>query len=71
MVHGAAGTDGGGVGVDGTEDVAVIIEMFPFKLKGFFSILKKKIHVSMPMSGLQLQPNHQFSFFLFFFCCKK
>ena len=36
MVHGAAGTDGGGGGVDGTEDVAVIIETFPFKLKGFF-----------------------------------
>ena len=28
-----------------TEDVAVVVETFPFKLKDFFSILKKKIYL--------------------------
>ena len=33
-----------------TEDVAVVLETFPFKHKGFFSIQNKKICVSMSIS---------------------
>ena len=47
---------------DGTEDVAVVLETFSFKLKGFFLFWKRKIVFRCPFrkSGFQLQPNLQY-----------
>ena len=44
---------------DGTDDVAVVLETFFFKLRVFFLLWKRKIvfRCRFPRSGFQLQPN--------------